>query len=106
MNCDQVAQTMVDKFPAYKEEWTEEQKYQWITDAIRLIEVALPVKKKTVLLESGGEITLSGDFNLFELCAEDRKFMAELVDKMNSYELQSRAKPTTLLAPSEVGPTV
>ncbi len=40
---------------------------------------------KTVTLVSGGTITLSGDFNLFELSLSDREFVDEMVDRMAEY---------------------
>lgn len=40
---------------------------------------------KTITLESGGTITLSGDFNLFELSLSDREFVDELSDRIHEY---------------------
>lgn len=41
---------------------------------------------KTVTLKSGGELTLSATIDLFSLTTEDRKFVFELIDRMDSYE--------------------
>lgn len=41
---------------------------------------------KTVTLQGGGTLTLSGNFNLFELSPTDRKVVFEIIDKMNEIE--------------------
>lgn len=41
---------------------------------------------KTVQLTSGGELTLSASIDLFALTADDRKFVFDLIDRMDSYE--------------------
>lgn len=40
---------------------------------------------KTVRLKSGGELTLSASIDLFSLTAEDRTFVFELIDRLDSY---------------------
>jgi hypothetical protein len=40
---------------------------------------------KTVALKSGGELTLSATLDLFALTSEDRKFVFDLIDKMDAY---------------------
>lgn len=43
---------------------------------------------KTVKLRSGGSLTLSASINIFDMTAEDRQLLFELIDKLNSYELE------------------
>ncbi len=40
---------------------------------------------KTVHLKSGGSVTLATEVDLFSLSAEDRKFVFELIDRMQEY---------------------
>jgi hypothetical protein len=40
---------------------------------------------KTVHLKSGGSVTLTTEVDLFSLSAEDRKFVFELIDRMQEY---------------------
>lgn len=40
---------------------------------------------QTIPLESGGSITLSGDFNLFTMSTEDVAFVSDLGGKMREY---------------------
>ena len=51
-----------------------------------------PPNSKTVTLESGGTITLSYDFDLFDLTPDDRKFVNGLIDTLRDYTAASGAK--------------
>lgn len=44
-----------------------------------------PDSNKTISLKSGGTVTVSGSFNLFSLSSEDRKFVFDLIDKLENY---------------------
>lgn len=44
---------------------------------------------KTVRLQSGGTLTLSASLDLFRLNAEDRKFVFDLIDKLDGYQQPS-----------------
>jgi Family of unknown function (DUF5343) len=48
-----------------------------------------PGTAKSVTLKSGGVLTLSATLDLFALNAEDRKFVFELIDKLDTYEKAS-----------------
>ncbi len=51
---------------------------------------------KTVRLQSGGMLTLSATLDLFSLNPEDRKFIFELIDKLEGYAQPDEApSPTT-----------
>jgi hypothetical protein len=54
---------------------------------------------KTVRLQSGGTLTLSATLDLFALNALDRKFVFELIDKLEGY-----AQPASNAATLEVSP--
>lgn len=41
---------------------------------------------KTVTLASGGELILSANIDLFSISAEDREFVFDLIDRMDSYD--------------------
>jgi hypothetical protein len=43
-------------------------------------------ERKTIQLKCGGSLTLSVSVNLFELKGADRKFVFELIDKLDEYE--------------------
>lgn len=51
---------------------------------------------KTVRLQSGGTLTLSATLDLFSLNTEDRKFVFELIDKLDGYAQPTdpKAEPT------------
>jgi hypothetical protein len=48
-----------------------------------------PGTSKSVELESGGTLTLSASLDLFSLNPKDRKFIFELIDKLEDYERSS-----------------
>lgn len=52
---------------------------------------------KTVALVSGGTLVLSATLDLFSLNPNDRKFLFELIDKLEGYE---KDHPTTKVVPS------
>jgi hypothetical protein len=47
---------------------------------------------KSVSLKSGGVLTLSATLDLFALNSEDRKFVFELIDKLDGYEEEEKEK--------------
>ena len=51
---------------------------------------------KTVRLQSGGTLTLSATLDLFSLNTDDRKFVFELIDKLDGYQqpVPMRPEPT------------
>jgi hypothetical protein len=51
-----------------------------------------PPNSKTVPLDSGGSITFSYDFDLFDLSPEDRKFVNGLIDTLRGYADAGKAK--------------
>jgi len=51
---------------------------------------------KTVRLQSGGTLTLSATLDLFALNTEDRKFVFELIDKLNGYQQPALVRPEPL----------
>ncbi len=48
---------------------------------------------KTVRLQSGGTLTISATLDLFALNPDDRKFIFELIDKLDSYQQPASPKP-------------
>ena len=53
-------------------------------------QVRAPKAVKTVVLqESGGELTLSGDIDIFKLSGAERDFVFSLIDRMNEFEKKS-----------------
>ena len=51
-----------------------------------------PTNSRTVTLESGGTITFSYDFDLFDLSADDRQFVNGLIDTLREYHTAKAAK--------------
>lgn len=47
---------------------------------------------KTIKLQSGGTLTLVGTLDLFSLNPADRKFVFELIDKLDQYNTDTQAK--------------
>jgi hypothetical protein len=50
---------------------------------------APPALARTVELRSGGTLTLAAAVDLFSISPEDRRFLFELVDRMQAYERQT-----------------
>lgn len=53
-----------------------------------------PGTSKTVRLQSGGTLTLSATLDLFSLNAEDRKFIFDLIDRLESYVQPEMSNPS------------
>ncbi len=49
-----------------------------------------PGEAKTVELRSGGTLTLSASLKFFDMAADDRTFVFELIDKLREYEQRSQ----------------
>ena len=48
-----------------------------------------------VRLQSGGTLMLSATLDLFSLNTDDRKFIFELIDKLESYKQPEEAAPAS-----------
>jgi len=43
---------------------------------------------RTIRLESGGTVTISGDFSLYDLTPNDREFIGKIADLFSEFEAQ------------------
>jgi hypothetical protein len=58
---------------------------------------------RTVTLASGGSLTLSADFDVFTISAEDRAFVFGLIDSLIEYEKQHRQSPLAEALAAAIG---
>jgi hypothetical protein len=56
---------------------------------------------KTVRLQSGGTLTLSATLDLFSLNTDDRKFVFELIDKLDGYQQPALVRPEPTAEPGQ-----
>lgn len=71
-----------------------------------ICEQSMNQHSRSVVLKSGGSITLSGVFELGELTRQDREFVFALVDLMGNYESAAPIQYTEPEAPHAVDAVV
>ena len=51
--------------------------------------------RKTITLQSGGQLSIALSVDLFELSKSDREFVFGLIDSLHNYEVNGSAKEST-----------